>query len=158
MKKHLLLMIGLLVFFSPSIAQEFKPVEVFGGYQFAHAQPNANGNGWNVALTGNLTHSIGITGDFSGSYESGASLYTYMVGPTFALRTKRVTPFAHALFGGAHADRLNAFSMALGGGLDVNAGEHVAIRVIQADWLMFRRARENNNGNARVSVGLVFRL
>jgi opacity protein-like surface antigen len=158
MKKNLLLLVGLLVSCSPSIAQEFKPVEVFGGYQFAHAQPNANGNGWNVALTGNLTHSIGITGDFSGSYESGSSLYTYMVGPTFALRTKRVTPFAHALFGGAHADGLNAFSMALGVGLDVNTGEHVAIRVIQADWLMFRRAGESNNGNARVSVGLVFRF
>ena len=55
MKKNLLLMIGLLVFCSSSIAQEFKPVEVYGGYQFAHAQPNANGNGWNVGVTGNLT-------------------------------------------------------------------------------------------------------
>jgi len=82
MKNTLLLIIGLLVLCSPSIAQDFKPVEVFGGYQFAHAQPNANGNGWNVALTGNLIRSIGITGDFSGNYESGSSLYTYMVGPT----------------------------------------------------------------------------
>jgi opacity protein-like surface antigen len=158
MKKGLLFMMGVLLWCSPLVAQDFKRVEVFGGYQFAHAQPNANGNGWNVALTGNLTHSIGITGDFSGNYESGSSLYTYMVGPTFALRRERVTPFAHALFGGAHADGVNAFSMALGGGLDVNAGEHVAIRVIQADWLMFRRAGESNNGNARVSVGLVFRF
>ena len=158
MKKTLLLMIGLLVFCSPSIAQDFKPVEVFGGYQFAHAQPNANGNGWNVALTGNLTRSIGITGDFSGNYESGSSLYTYMVGPTFSLRTERVTPFAHALFGGAHANGSNAFSMAIGGGLDVNAGEHVALRVIQADWLSFRRSGESSNGNVRVSAGLVFRF
>ena len=158
MKKTLLLMIGLLVFCSPSIAQDFKPVEVFGGYQFAHAQPNANGNGWNVALTGNLIRSIGITGDFSGNYESGSSLYTYMVGPTFSLRRERVTPFAHALFGGAHANGLNAFSMAIGGGLDVNAGEHVAIRVIQADWRSFRRSGESSNGNVRVSAGLVFRF
>ena len=158
MKNTLLLIIGLLVLCSPSIAQDFKPVEVFGGYQFAHAQPNANGNGWNVALTGNLTRSIGITGDFSGNYESGSSLYTYMVGPTFSLRTERVTPFAHAFFGGAHANGLNAFSMAIGGGLDVNAGEHVAIRVIQADWLSFRRSGESSNGNVRVSAGLVFRF
>jgi len=158
MKKNLLLMIGLLVLCTPSVAQDFKRVEVFGGYQFAHADPNANGNGWNVALTGNLTHAIGITGDFSGNYESGSSLYTYMVGPTFALRTERVTPFVQALFGGAHADGLNAFSMALGGGFDVNAGEHVAVRLIQADWLMFRRSGVSSNGNVRVSVGLVFRF
>ena len=158
MKKTLLLMIGLLVFCSPSIAQESKPVDVFGGYQFAHAQPNANGNGWNVAVTGNLTHSIGITGDFSGNYESGSSLYTYMGGPTFAIRTERVTPFVHALFGGAHADGLDAFAMALGGGLDVNAGDHFAVRLVQADWLMFRRSGVSSNGNARVSVGVVFRF
>jgi opacity protein-like surface antigen len=158
MKKVLFFMMGVLVLCSPLVAQDFKPGEVFGGYQFAHAQPNANGNGWNFALTGNLARSVGITGDFSGSYESGSSLYTYMVGPTFARRTKPVTPFAHALFGGAHAEGVNAFSMALGGGLDVNAWEHVAIRLIQADWLSFRRSGESSNGNVRVSVGLVFRF
>lgn len=158
MQKQILLMIGILCSSLPLAAQEFKRVEVFGGYQFAHAEPNENGNGWNVAVTGNITRSIGITGDFSGNYESGSSLYTYMVGPTFAARTERVTPFVHALFGGAHADGLDAFAMALGGGVDVNAGDHFAIRLIQADWLMFRRAGVSSNGNARVSVGVVFRF
>ena len=158
MQKQVLLMIDLMLLCSLSAAQEFKRAEIFGGYQFAHAEPDANGNGWNVAVTGNVTRSIGFTGDFSGSYESGSSLYTYMVGPTFAHRTERVTPFVHALFGGAHADRLNAFAMALGGGFDVNASDHVAIRLIQADWLMFRRSGASSNGNARVSVGIVFRF
>ena len=75
-----------------------------------------------------------------------------------AIRTKRVTPFVHALFGGAHADRLNAFAMGLGGGLDVNASEHFAIRVIQADWLSFRRAGESVDSNVRVSAGIVLRF
>ncbi len=158
MQKQILLMVGILCSYWPLAAQEFKRSEVFGGYQFAHAEPNENGNGWNVAVTRNVTRSIGITGDFSGNYESGSSLYTYMVGPTFALRTERVTPFVHALFGGAHADNLNAFAMALGGGLDMNAGDHFAIRLIQADWLMFRRSGVSSNGNARVSVGVVFRF
>ena len=158
MQKQMLLMIGILCSSLPLAAQDFKRVEVFGGYQFAHAEPNENGNGWNVAVTSNVSHSIGLTADFSGNYESGSSLYTYMVGPTFALRTERVTPFAHALFGGAHADQLNAFAMALGGGADVNAGDHFAIRLIQADWLMFRRAGVNSTANARVSLGVVFRF
>ena len=96
--------------------------------------------------------------DFSGNYESGSSLYAYMFGPTYAFRTERVAPFAHALFGGAHADGLDAFAMALGGGLDVNAGEHFAVRLVQADWLLFRRAGVNSTGNARVSAGVVFRF
>jgi len=43
MQKNLLLMIGLLVLCTPSVAQDFKRVAVFGGYLFAHADPNANG-------------------------------------------------------------------------------------------------------------------
>jgi hypothetical protein len=135
-----------------------KRVDIFAGYQFAHLFPSENGRGWNVAATANLNRALGFTADFSGSYERGSALYTYMVGPTLSARTKWVTPFAHALFGGGHADRASAFAMALGGGLDVNAGEHLAIRVIQVDWMSFRRAGESINGNVRASSGIVFRF
>jgi opacity protein-like surface antigen len=158
MRNALLGMISLLLLCATSLSQEYKRAEVFGGFQYAHVYPNANGAGWNAAVTGNLTHSIGFTGDFSGSYEHGSALYTYMVGPQVALRAQRVTPFVHALFGGAHADRLNAFAMALGGGLDVNASDYFALRVIQADWLSFRRAGESINQNVRVSIGAVLRF
>jgi len=147
---------------APSMAQEgsqeLKRVEVFTGYQYAHVYPNANGQGWNFAVTGNLNRAIGFTGDFSGSYQRGSQLYTYMVGPTFAARTKRLTPFVHALFGGGRADGIDAFAMALGGGLDVNAGEHFSIRLIQADWMSFRDAGNSINGNVRASTGVVFRF
>jgi hypothetical protein len=101
---------------------------------------------------------FGFTGDFSGSYEHGSALYTYMIGPTVSLRTKWVTPYAHALFGGGHADGINAFAMAFGGGVDVNAGKHVALRIIQADWMSFRDAGVSINGNVRASTGIVFRF
>ena len=145
----------------PCVAQqneEVKKVDLFAGYQYAHVYPNENGQGWNFAVTGNVNRVFGLTGDFSGNYEHGSALYTYMIGPTFSARTKRVTPFVHALFGGAHADEVNAFAMAIGGGVDVNAGEHVAIRVIQADWMSFRNAGESINGNVRASAGIVFRF
>ena len=162
MKRYWLMVIALLASAASSAAQEgsqeLKPVDVFAGYQYAHLYPNANGQGWNFAVTGNLNRVIGVTGDFSGSFERGSALYTYMVGPTLSARTKRVTPFVHALFGGGHADGINAFAMALGGGVDVNAGKHLAIRVIQADWMSFRRAGISINSNVRASTGIVFRF
>ena len=45
MQRRLLLMSSLLVLCTLSRGQDFKRVEVFGGYQFAHAEPNENGNG-----------------------------------------------------------------------------------------------------------------
>jgi len=144
----------------PCLAQEedVKRVDIFAGYQFAHLYPSENGQGWNVAATANVNRVFGVTGDFSGSYEHGSALYTYMVGPTVSLRTKWVTPYAHALFGGGHADTVGAFAMALGGGVDVNAGKHFAIRAIQVDWMSFRNAGESINGNVRASAGIVFRF
>ena len=161
MRRYLPMFVAILLC-APSLAQEgsqeHKSVEVFTGYQYAHVYPNANGQGWNFSVTGNLNRAIGVTGDFSGSYERGSALYTYMVGPTLSARTKRVTPFVHALFGGGSADGAGAFAMALGGGVDVNAGEHIAIRIIQADWMSFRSGGESVNSNVRASAGLVFRF
>jgi hypothetical protein len=142
----------------PAIAQEEYPkAEIFGGYQYLRLNP-INLNGWNAAVTGNFNRWLGVTGDFSGMYKSGASLHTYMFGPQFSARTAHVTPFAHALFGGATVEGTSAFSMALGGGLDVNAGRHLAIRLVQADWMYFRSGGEAVGKNVRVSAGLVFRF
>jgi len=160
MLKHLFL-ISVLLMCAPSFGQEgqtFKRTELFTGYQFVHVYPAENGSGWNFALTGNLTRFFGFTGDFSGAYENGSALYTYMVGPHLAARGRHFTPFAHVLFGGAHSDGLNAFSIAAGGGLDVNAAEHFSLRLGQADWISFHRAGESLNSNVRVSVGAVFRF
>ena len=74
-------MILAVVFSVPTFAQK---VELFGGAQYEHLQPSYNGVGWNVSLTGNFKHVLGITGDFSGVYNShrvNSSVYTYTVGP-----------------------------------------------------------------------------
>jgi hypothetical protein len=85
-----------------------------------------------------------------------------MFGPTFSIRTKNLTPFAHALFGGALAGEGGssggAFSMGLGGGLDVHAGNHLAFRLVQADWLLLHAGGDTVKDNIRVSSGLVFRF
>jgi hypothetical protein len=145
----------------PAVGQDQpKAGEVFGGYQFVHFD-SINANGWNGAITGNVNRWLGVTGDFSGTYKGGGRLYSYMGGPTFSLRTKRVTPFTHVLFGGATACESgcgSAFTMALGGGLDVNASNRFALRLVQADWMLFRAGGFTDKKNVRVSTGVVFRF
>ena len=69
-------------------------------------------------------------------YKNGDHIYSFMAGPTFSARIKRVTPFAHWLIGGASSCGScdNAFAMAVGGGFDVNANDHFAIRVGSGLW------------------------
>lgn len=134
--------------------------EIFGGYQYANGD-GLSLNGWNTALTGNISRSFGITADFAGVY-NGIHVYSYMFGPVLSARGKHVTPFVHALFGGATgggpAGGSTAFSMALGGGIDANAGNHFAFRVFQGDWWLLRANGFTDKNNGRISTGIVVRF
>src|SRR5215470_9700301 len=117
---------------APSFAQR---VEIFGGAQFEHLQSTYNAVGWNVSLTGNFKHVLGITGGFSGVYNSrrsNSSVYTYTFGPVLTARLPVVQPFVHALFGGARASSSgtseNAFAMFVGGGLDLGFRQGIGFR------------------------------
>jgi opacity protein-like surface antigen len=101
--------------------------------------------------------------------------FAILAGPRFSLRSnERITPFAHALVGldrwkisgegaiegeGFAGESVvdNGFGIALGGGLDVNVNDTVAIRLIQADFYMTRHQEEVIN-NLTFSAGIVFRL
>jgi hypothetical protein len=79
MWRSMLLLVLSCLFSLTSLAQK---VEVFGGYQFTHLQPAFNASGWNVAVTGNFKHILGITGDFSGAYKDRVNAYTYVMDRT----------------------------------------------------------------------------
>ncbi len=162
---------------------------------------HANANGFTIGGTGYFNNWFGIKAEFGGHYarpsiDTGAiivpaamtpqavlpssiklkeNLYTYMFGPTFAVRkSERVQPFVHALFGVAHvsvraeADGLgtedlgsqNAFAMQFGGGADFLLSKRVAIRggfdYMHSSFDMFG-INEGQNG-LQVTAGVVFRL
>lgn len=155
------LMLVLLLVGWLSLAATAQKVEIFGGYQFTHLQPAFNANGWNVSLTGNFKHVLGITGDFSGAYKQHVSSYTYTVGPVFTARLPVVQPFVHALFGGITATNgrsHSGFAMLVGGGIDVGLRKGIGLRIVQADWLSTRFSGDTRNRNARVSAGIVIKF
>jgi hypothetical protein len=108
---------------------------------------------------------------------SGAVLF-YLFGPRLSFRNyDRVTPFAQVLFGDFHATHVtllsplgaqvlpveNSFAMTAGGGLDVRIHHHIALRIIQAEYVMTRFENFNTGSKAeqndmRISTGLVFRF
>lgn len=162
-----------------ALAQDQVPkVEAFGGYSF-----NTFGNqdalhGWNASATWNVNRWFGLAADFSGHYgeqPAGPTVPTsvrnrqhaFLFGPRVSRRWERVTLFGHALFGAARTElELTAipaditdssFSYALGGGLDLNAGSRVSIRLVQADYL-YTRPFGSDRDSFRISSGIVFRL
>ncbi len=107
------------------------------------------------------------------------SAFTYLGGPRLSFRNhSRLTPFAQVLFGGMHASDItlsgctgnctllpveNTFAMTAGGGLDLRVRRHLAIRIVQAEYLMTEFENRNTGSSAtqndmRLSSGIVFRF
>jgi len=171
-KSGLILILSVVLLGAQLYAADEPKVELFGGYQYTRigGAEGVNANGWNGAITGYMNDWFGLEADFSGAYKSfgGANLnaHTYTFGPVFAAAGDRAKPFAHALFGGFHASAgfqgegasVNGFAMMLGGGVDIKASDHISVRAVQADWILWRAEGVTEKTNGRVSAGLVFRF
>jgi len=172
MRKMMGLVFGLLVFAASTRAQETPKAELFGGYSYLRlgGSGGANLHGGSVSLAGNFSRWFGAVADVGGYHTSasGASVnaVSYAIGPRFSYRSAgRWTPFAQALFGGAHVSAraggfsgsANAFATSAGGGLDVKLSEHVALRALQVEYVLLRSQGVNVN-SGRASAGIVFRF
>jgi outer membrane protein OmpA-like peptidoglycan-associated protein/opacity protein-like surface antigen len=127
-----------------------------------------------IRLAGTGTNSSSVV-------DSSGTAYTYLFGPRLSFRNhERITPFAQVLFGGIHASEVtlssgctgagctvlpaeNSFAMTAGGGFDLKVSHHLAIRIIQAEYLMTRFENLSTGASAsqndmRLSSGIVFRL
>jgi len=100
-----------------------------------------------------------VTGLPSGT---NAHAVNFLFGPRATYRSSSsLAPFAQVLFGGQHfggsgGGTANSFAMSLGGGADYKLTEHVALRLIQVEYLYthFGGVRQNN---ARIESGIVYR-
>src|ERR1700681_4473082 len=110
------------------MAQETPKPEIYGGYHVTRTGGGWHASGWNTAANMYITRWLGATADFSGVYHTGTNLYTYTVGPVVSTHKSSFSPYAHALFGGAHT-ATGSFSdsgmtMMFGGGADFRSEEH----------------------------------
>jgi hypothetical protein len=135
--------------------------------------------GWQGSVNGNLTHHLAIVGDFGGQYKTVAGIpmnsYQFLFGPRIVFRAPRITPFVHAMFGGVK-EGIGSFSftdplsgvtistpsvsstglgLAMGGGLDVNLNDRLALRVPQFDWTPMHVGGVWTSNVIRIGIGLV---
>jgi hypothetical protein len=136
-----------------------------------------------VADFGALTNSqVKFTGAYTSTVDvnnANVNVLTYLFGPRLSFRQNdRFTPFVQMLFGGAHANEVSlanctfsctllpaqsTFALTAGGGLDIRVHRHIAIRVIQAEYLMTRfqdytTGTTSAQNDMRLSAGIVFRF
>ena len=151
----------------------------FNGRTVTFAEQKTNYNGFNAEFNQNITRHVGIVTSLTGTYNNAgyvdtrtgrgfgarAQRYDLLIGPRYNWRLSGITPFAHAMACVTHMrvnfdDTLSprrkadtAFAMAFGGGLDVHAGEHLDVRVVQVDYLPTFFNSEHQD-NLRFSAGV----
>jgi outer membrane protein with beta-barrel domain len=170
MKKTVWLVVTIVFLAGPAFAEDFPRADVSVGYSFLRlgGTGGTSQNGASASIAGNVNSWFGVVGDVGGYHSSpfGASLntYSFLFGPRFSLRSKRVTPFVQVLFGGARlaagaggfSASVTPFVISAGGGIDLRMSQHVALRP-QLDYLNFRHGGQSGNA-ARASLGIVFRF
>ena len=133
-----------------------------------------DGGCFNIA--GNVLNSVGIVTDIGvhrlDETNSFGNLFTYMFGPRLSINHGgRLTPFGQALVGGARlrvtvpgclsttgcSTNSNAWAFAAGGGVDVKLSQHIAVRLLEVEYLMTRFGDTHQN-NGRFGAGIVIRL
>ena len=170
MRKVLFIAVLVLGCGSWALAQDYSKAELFAGYQYTHVDTGSSGidsswpEGFDLSGTYYFMKNLGITGDFAYATKSftggtDAHLYGFNFGPQVKFRSGRLEPFAHVLFGATHGTvnetgvgsmSDTAFSMKLGGGLDVAVAHHFAVRLGEFDYYYTRFSANGNfspNGN-----------
>lgn len=74
-------------------------------------------------------------GDFSDYLRNKEKVYVYLAGPQVSvdLFEHHLTPFARIMFGTTRYDGKSSYAHSIGGGLDVNIGDHFFFRPFQYD-------------------------
>jgi outer membrane protein OmpA-like peptidoglycan-associated protein len=158
-------------------------IEVFGGYQYANIRPgdpfsDFNTHGGIGSFEYNVHKYLGLVAELGGgtgrpsTASNDTGFFTYLFGPQLNIRRwNYAVPFAHLLVGGSRAgsgltgvsEGNNSFALAAGGGIDIVPIRQLAIRVIQADYLMTNFSGTTVGGNSRqdnlrLATGLVLRF
>jgi opacity protein-like surface antigen len=143
-------------------AQDEMKTEVFLGYSYLHLNsgiPNVDrsaAEGMNLDATYYPWRNFGMVADFQWHQKNldffqnltTIRLFSLHGGPRVKLRRGKFEPFANALFGFTHgsvdqdgpmtSDTQNAFSMKLGGGLDIAGWKHIAVRLGELNYYYTR--------------------
>lgn len=176
---------GLLIPGAPEVwAQSAGRMEVGVNYSFVHsnAPPGKCGcfdlNGGAGWFAYSVSPHFAVVAEIAGQYSShingttsDLTLTSFLAGPRYSRHVgKRIVPFGQVLLGAAHANSAltpltsglaasaNAFTMAAGGGMDVELTRSWTLRLVQLDYYLtrFNNGSNDHQNNLRVGTGVAF--
>lgn len=114
----------------------------------------------------------GVNSSNLGSGQNAFSKVTFVAGPRYSFQGKGFRIFGESLFGGVHGfnaifptplgakKSADAFALQAGGGLDIDWTRHLAIRLIEADYVRTQLPNGSTNlqNDLKLSAGIVLRL
>jgi hypothetical protein len=170
-------------------AQSVKPAawEIGAGYNYVHtnAPPAECGcfpmNGGTASIARHVSPAFSLAFEMNGVNNGNVNatrqdlrLFSYLAGPRYSYVPAhgRFVPYGQILAGAAFASgRLygsspslsgstNAFAAGVGGGVDVILKPHLALRILQAEYLLSLLSNGVNDrqNNLSLSTGIVFRV
>jgi opacity protein-like surface antigen len=130
-----------------------------------------------VELTGSFFHGFGATASVVGLHtpNSGGGVPVNLVvetfGPSYSYQRRRFGVFVHGLVGEAHGflglypqaggsiPSANSLAVQAGGGVDWAVSRHVAVRLVQAEYLRTQlpNSLTDTQNSVRLGVGVVLR-
>ncbi len=200
MKRFVPIALAALFLLGIASAQNIPLIEVFGGYSYLRFSMPANSgytlfsstsaqnltlNGWDVSGSVGLLHSLAAEVDVSGHSVSNCgdnneptplncSNLSFLVGPRFNIgnRSRRITGFAHVLFGRDRMDIPEPSSttapvsdvskaFAGGAGADVWVSRHIGVQLGPFDYVWTHHLNADqlsSQNNVRVGLGIVGRF
>jgi hypothetical protein len=158
-----------------AVTWDFSAADVVGGNGFTMQ------GGGGVQLHGQFWRGLGAVADVGGLHSGnmhnsgvGLDLVTATFGPRYTWQParRRCAVYAqflvgeasglHSVFPAAQGAAENADSIAwlAGGGMNISLRRHLALRILEADWLRTQmpNAAANVQNNLRLGAGLVFRF
>lgn len=166
MKRLLLVLATVLVVSTGSLwAQDAPKAEVYGGFSMVNVSDpgfKITPFGWAASVNASVNKVLGIVADTSGNYRDGGKFHSVLGGVQLTHRLEKVSAFAQFKGGFLHSSgggsSDNNFQLGFGGGVDWNANEKVAVRVIQIDWLPVKDGSTWVKNVTRASAGVVFKI
>lgn len=181
--RNWVLRVGLLLLLPLAVrAQELPKAEIYAGYSFVR-DFTVNHHGWDSSIAATINPNLALVADFSGHYakvndttfgfpfEDQISVHSVMIGPRVSDSVGKWRPFGQVLLGASRvsestellvgtttlSDSFNrvGFWVTAGGGMDYWITRRVAIRIVQAEYYMFK-VGDTKNETPRLGFGLLF--
>ncbi|MFI5089971.1 MAG: outer membrane beta-barrel protein [Terriglobales bacterium] len=189
MRKILFVAVLVLICGCFAVAQDYPKAELGAGWNYLHFDEGSGGTqngipgGFFIDGTYYFVKVLGLAGDFQynkktfsgdANFTAGdqARALSFHAGPRVKARMGKFEPFAHALFGvtdvsftpaGGTSSSDHAFSMKLGGGLDVAMAHHFALRLGEFNYYLTKFGTgtsfngQDHQNNFTFGVGVVLR-